>query len=176
MKILYFFYFLGHFCPPGSGSAIWMRIRIQQLKLMRIHADPDPEPWLPVLKASVPGPVVMKKFLIPLQESYRYPLGINPISKCYVLPYLQWCLRRFLLVIKNWIKCQTNLGRASSHAHEKTHGRETFPVSINTVQEFGYIILLRFGVFDLDPTFLRGYSERWILPYLCLHVIVSNSS
>ena len=23
-----------------------MRIRIQQLKLMRIHADPDPKPWL----------------------------------------------------------------------------------------------------------------------------------
>ncbi len=26
-----------HFCPPGSGSALWMRIRIQQLKLMRIR-------------------------------------------------------------------------------------------------------------------------------------------
>ncbi len=38
---------MGHFCPPGSGSAIWMRIRIQQLKLMRIHADPDPKPWWP---------------------------------------------------------------------------------------------------------------------------------
>ncbi len=38
--------FVGNFCPPGSGSAIWMRIRIriQQLKLMRIHADPDPKP------------------------------------------------------------------------------------------------------------------------------------
>jgi hypothetical protein len=23
----------------------WIRIRIQQLKLMRIHADPDPQPW-----------------------------------------------------------------------------------------------------------------------------------
>ncbi len=51
MKILYFFsIFVGHFCPPGSGSgyAIWMRIRIriQQLKLMRIHADP--EPWIKV--------------------------------------------------------------------------------------------------------------------------------
>jgi hypothetical protein len=23
----------------------WIRIRIQQLKLMRIHADPDPKPW-----------------------------------------------------------------------------------------------------------------------------------
>jgi hypothetical protein len=36
-----------HFCPPGSGSAICMRIRIQKLKLMRIHADPDtdPKPW-----------------------------------------------------------------------------------------------------------------------------------
>jgi hypothetical protein len=28
---------LGQFCPPGSGSAICMRIRIQQLKLMRIR-------------------------------------------------------------------------------------------------------------------------------------------
>jgi hypothetical protein len=43
---------VGHFCPPGSGPAIWtrFRIRIQQLKLMRIHADPDtdpdPKPWL----------------------------------------------------------------------------------------------------------------------------------
>ena len=38
--------FVGHFCPPGSGSgsAIWMRIRIQQLKLMGILADPDTDP------------------------------------------------------------------------------------------------------------------------------------
>ena len=40
-----FFYFSGYFCPPGSGSAIWMWIRIQQLELMRFHADPDPKPW-----------------------------------------------------------------------------------------------------------------------------------
>ncbi len=53
MKILDFFsIFVGQFCPPGSGSAIWMRIRIQQLKYLRIHAnpdpdtDPDPKPWL----------------------------------------------------------------------------------------------------------------------------------
>jgi hypothetical protein len=47
MKIsVLFSIFLGHFCPPGSGSesAICMRIRIQQLKLMRIHADPDTDP------------------------------------------------------------------------------------------------------------------------------------
>ncbi len=40
MKILSFFFnLLGHFCSPGtgSGSAICMRIRIQQLKLMRIR-------------------------------------------------------------------------------------------------------------------------------------------
>jgi hypothetical protein len=36
MKILYFFYICGSFFPS------WIRIRIQQLKLMRIHADPDP--------------------------------------------------------------------------------------------------------------------------------------
>ncbi len=37
-----------HFCPPGSGfgSAFKMRIRIQQLKLMRILADPNPQPLL----------------------------------------------------------------------------------------------------------------------------------
>jgi hypothetical protein len=29
---------------------MWIRIRIQQLKLMRIHADPDPKPWPPVSK------------------------------------------------------------------------------------------------------------------------------
>ncbi len=42
----FFLCFVGHFCPPGSGSgsAIWMRIRIQQLKLVRIHADPDTDP------------------------------------------------------------------------------------------------------------------------------------
>ncbi len=42
--------FWGHFCPPGSGSVIWMRIRIriQQLKLMRIH--PDPKPWKKILQ------------------------------------------------------------------------------------------------------------------------------
>ncbi len=38
MKILDFFYFCGSFLPS------W--IRIQQLKLMRIHADPDPKPCL----------------------------------------------------------------------------------------------------------------------------------
>ena len=47
-KFCTFSIFVGYFCPPGSGSgsAIWMRIRIQQLKLMRIHADPDPKPCL----------------------------------------------------------------------------------------------------------------------------------
>ncbi len=49
MKILYFFsIFVGHFCPPGppgSGSAIWMRIRIQQPKLIRIRIrNPDKDP------------------------------------------------------------------------------------------------------------------------------------
>jgi hypothetical protein len=38
-------FFQGHLCPPGSGSAYEMRIRIQQLKLRQIHADPDPQPW-----------------------------------------------------------------------------------------------------------------------------------
>ncbi len=42
-KFCPFFYFLGSFLPS------WIRIRIQQLKLMRIHADPDPDtdpkPW-----------------------------------------------------------------------------------------------------------------------------------
>jgi hypothetical protein len=33
-----FFYFCGSFLPS------WLRIQIQQLKLMRIHADPDPKP------------------------------------------------------------------------------------------------------------------------------------
>jgi hypothetical protein len=37
MKIMIFFYFCGSFLPS------WIRIRIQQLKLMRIHADPDPD-------------------------------------------------------------------------------------------------------------------------------------
>ncbi len=39
MKILYFFYFCGTFLPS------WIRIWIQQLKFMRIHAVPDPQPW-----------------------------------------------------------------------------------------------------------------------------------
>ncbi len=43
--------FVGHFCPPGTGSAIGMRIRIQQLQLMRIHADPDTDP-----KPCIKGP------------------------------------------------------------------------------------------------------------------------
>jgi hypothetical protein len=33
-----FFYFCGSFLPS------WIRIRIQQIKLMRIHADPDTDP------------------------------------------------------------------------------------------------------------------------------------
>jgi hypothetical protein len=45
MKILYFFQFFGSFLP--SAFKLLIRIRIQQLKLMRIHADPDtdPQPW-----------------------------------------------------------------------------------------------------------------------------------
>jgi hypothetical protein len=43
MKILSFFLLFGVILPS------WIRIRIQQLKLMRIHADLDPEPWLRIL-------------------------------------------------------------------------------------------------------------------------------
>jgi hypothetical protein len=39
MKILYFFLYLWVLLPS------WIRIRIQQLKLMRIQVDPDPQPW-----------------------------------------------------------------------------------------------------------------------------------
>jgi hypothetical protein len=42
MKNFYSFYICGSFLPS------WIRIRIQQFKLMRIHADPDPQPWAPV--------------------------------------------------------------------------------------------------------------------------------
>ena len=35
-----------HFFPPESGSAYRMRIRIQEGKWMRIHADPDTQPCL----------------------------------------------------------------------------------------------------------------------------------
>ena len=46
--------FLGHFCPPGSGSGsticMRIRIRIHKLKLMRIHADP--KPWLQTFQGS----------------------------------------------------------------------------------------------------------------------------
>ncbi len=47
-KFCTFFYFLGNFCPPrsGSGSAIWMRIPIQQLKLMRIRIRNPAAPLL----------------------------------------------------------------------------------------------------------------------------------
>jgi hypothetical protein len=38
MKFMIFFYFCGSFLP------FW--IRIQQLKLMRIYADPDPKLWV----------------------------------------------------------------------------------------------------------------------------------
>jgi hypothetical protein len=46
MKILSFFLFFCVIFPLLDGSAICMpiRIRIQQLKLMRSHADPDPYP------------------------------------------------------------------------------------------------------------------------------------
>jgi hypothetical protein len=45
IKILYLFYICRSFLP------FWIRIRIQNLKFMRIHADsdpdpdPDPKPW-----------------------------------------------------------------------------------------------------------------------------------
>ena len=34
------------FFISGSFLPSWIRIRIQQLKLMRIHADPDPQPCI----------------------------------------------------------------------------------------------------------------------------------
>jgi hypothetical protein len=44
-NFLTFFYFSGSFFPS------WIRIRIQQLKLMRIHADPDPKPcWISIIQ------------------------------------------------------------------------------------------------------------------------------
>ncbi len=46
---LLFSIFVCLFSPPGSGFAFWMRIRmrVKQLKLTQIHADPDadPQPW-----------------------------------------------------------------------------------------------------------------------------------
>ena len=41
---LHFFRFFLKIYPPGSGSAYWMWIRIVEGKLMRIQADPDPQP------------------------------------------------------------------------------------------------------------------------------------
>jgi hypothetical protein len=40
LKFYTFFNICGSFLPS------WIRIHIQQLKLMRIHADPDPQPWI----------------------------------------------------------------------------------------------------------------------------------
>ena len=40
-------YFLFFPLKFGSGSAYWMRIRIQEGKWIRIHADSDPQPWDP---------------------------------------------------------------------------------------------------------------------------------
>ncbi len=37
----FFYFFVGHFCPPGSGSAFPVRIRIR-IQLSKINADPDP--------------------------------------------------------------------------------------------------------------------------------------
>ena len=41
---LHFFRFFLKIYPPGSESAYWMWIRIVEGKLMRIQADPDPQP------------------------------------------------------------------------------------------------------------------------------------
>ena len=50
---LHFSVFFLKIYPPGSGYAYWMRLRIQEAKLMRIHADLDPKPWfLFILAAS----------------------------------------------------------------------------------------------------------------------------
>ncbi len=46
MNILYFFIFVfcGSLLPSWNRITFKMWIRIQQLKLMRMHADPDPQP------------------------------------------------------------------------------------------------------------------------------------
>ncbi len=66
-----------------DGSAIWMRIRIriQQLKLMRIHADPDldtdPKPWSNLPQLRVGGNDVPLKMLLPLMEY----MGLGPLTR-----------------------------------------------------------------------------------------------
>ncbi len=62
MKILYFFFFVGHFCPPGSGSAIWMRVRIQQLNLMRIR-----------IRIRIRSPALNKQFVCPGCHTIVFP-------------------------------------------------------------------------------------------------------
>jgi hypothetical protein len=55
MKILYFFLFLWViFCPTGSGFVFWMRIRIriQQLILMRLHNPAEGEAFNPQKRTS----------------------------------------------------------------------------------------------------------------------------
>ncbi len=78
MKILDFFLFVGHFHPPGSGSAIWMRIRIQQPKLMRTHVNPDPDPdpkpcFVPILY----------RFVISIKDPHNFDSDHDPI--------FNWC-------------------------------------------------------------------------------------
>ncbi len=67
MKILYFLYFCGSFFPS------WIRIRIQQLKLMQIHADPDPD------TDPDPKPCLPSSCLYPVWLGW--PHKISPISR-----------------------------------------------------------------------------------------------
>jgi hypothetical protein len=46
MKFLHLSIFVGHFCPPGSESALSIQIQIQ---LIKTKADPDPQHCFPQL-------------------------------------------------------------------------------------------------------------------------------
>ncbi len=126
---------MGHFCPPGSGSAIWMRIRIQQLKLMRIRIR---------IRILNPGKKDKNyKFFVKINEKSSVadsdPYGFGSPGSWFVSFYLQANVVRqilmpagyrfvtslWLFVFKNDVNVLSKSNKQNSHKIQMSHIRNT---------------------------------------------------
>jgi len=89
--------FVCHFCSPGSGSgsAIWMgiRIRIQQHRLMRIHADPDPKPCFLAKEVSVSDPYLLNLGQDSESNKSHYEAATRMLMRVCTVRYVVLCLQ-----------------------------------------------------------------------------------
>jgi hypothetical protein len=95
IHFLTFFFFCGHFCPPGS--------KYSRPKSMRILADPDPQHWL--------YPIIKNILFIPSN-------GFSCFHS-FVAAYIYYCSVHYIVLWRelNWVRtpqCDANKSAKSS--------------------------------------------------------------